>query len=285
MKFSDLAVGALFLAPLPVAPLYSWSGFYAGANAGYAWSNVQANSTATPTSANPNFLFSPDFATALGSLGTYSLRNHRDGFVGGGQIGYNWQLTNWIAGLEADIQGLSHNNTGNQGVALFVPCCGETYNAVQSASRTIDWLGTVRGRLGILATPNLLVYGTGGLAYGSIRTNVSVAGQAVIGGFPDPLFTPLTGGAAFSQTRAGWTVGGGFEWLFSPQWSAKFEYLHFDLGSTTASYTLAQPCTGTGGVCAAPYATASVRASSRFDGDLVRVGVNYHFSGPVVAKY
>ena len=117
---------------------------------------------------------------------------------------------------------------------------------------SLNWFGTVRGRAGYLFTPTLLAYGTAGFAYGGVQGNVS----------------------GYSNTRTGWTAGGGLEWLFMPHWTAKVEYLFVDLdsGGTTGYYTGYQWGT---------------RHHPQVN--VVRAGVNYHFNfgapAPVLAKY
>ena len=93
---------------------------------------------------------------------------------------------------------------------------------------------------------------------------------------------------SFSGTRVGWTAGGGLEWLFAPNWSVKAEYLYYDLGSVTSNLTLTQiNLLAVGGP--APWGVAGVRSTTRFNGNIVRAGLNYHFNlwgpGPVVARY
>jgi opacity protein-like surface antigen len=148
--------------------------------------------------------------TFLGAIATTSLNPKDNAFIGGGQIGYNWQFTNWVAGLEADIQGVAHNNntaSATSGPVSVPPCCGFTFIlSTTSVSREVDWLGTVRGRLGILATPSLLFYGTGGLAYGHVKapTAVSQNDFCVFGTPNNPALTcPGTaGGVTLSATEA-----------------------------------------------------------------------------------
>ncbi len=144
-----------------------------------------------------------------------------------------------------------------------------------TASNSLDYLGTVHARVGYLVAPTLLVYGTGGLAYGGINLNTSVGQFATT-----PAFAPGFGGASASSTRVGWTAGGGLEWMFLPNWSAKLEYLYYDLGSVNASVPL-------GGGNPLLYSSALLTTAS-FNGQIVRVGLNYHFNWgaptPVVAK-
>ena len=98
---------------------------------------------------------------------------------------------------------------------------------MNATSDKLDWFGTVRGRLGFLATPTFLLYGTGGLAYGRVASATVNSFTAT----PD-IYTGST-----STTRAGWTAGAGGEWMFAPNWSAKAEYLYVDLG--TVGYNVA----------------------------------------------
>jgi outer membrane immunogenic protein len=246
---------APMLPPPPPPPL--WSGFYVGLNAGYTWDergNVLVNSPAN--------------IWAVGASGSGAVSTNNDGFIGGGQIGYNYQFgQTFVVGVEADIQGVASDRASSTLTNFVTPVTSSI-----SASKQLDYLGTVRGRAGYLVTPTLLLYGTGGVAYGQTNLNATVT-QTTPGG--------ATGSASvgFSDTRVGWTAGGGVEWLFLPQWSAKAEYLYYDLGRASASNTLTFP-----------NAVASTTVSSEFKGHIVRAGVNYHFNlftppAPVVAKY
>jgi opacity protein-like surface antigen len=125
-------------------------------------------------------------------------------------------------------------------------------------------LGTLRGRAGFLVMPTLLAYGTAGLAYG--EADISAAW------FSPSLSPKLNGGGAaygYQDMRTGWTGGGGVEWMFLPKWSAKIEYLYYDLG--TATTLPLQAVYGSKGL----FSNASYQG--RFNGDVIRAGVNYHF--------
>jgi outer membrane immunogenic protein len=133
----------------------------------------------------------------------------------------------------------------------------------------LRWFGTVRGRLGATVAPTVLAYVTGGLAYGEIKTDMSLSGFT-LGGGPAPLAT-----ASSSTTKAGWTVGAGIEARLGGNWTGKIEYLYMDLGSVSGS--VLNPFT-------APPTTFTF--SSHITDNIVRVGLNYKFGyGPVVAKY
>jgi outer membrane immunogenic protein len=235
----------------PPAPPPLWTGFYVGLNAGYGWSNNGNVRQSYYDTATGGF-----GGQALGGNYPWNASSSDDGFIGGGQIGYNAQINNFVVGLEADIQGVASDKAA---ASYYGP------TAATSISRGIDYLGTARGRVGYLFTPTLLAYATGGLAYG--QTNLSAT-----------YFGPATGADSFSDTKVGWAAGGGLEWMFLPRWSAKAEYLYYDLGTATTpgaafAYTDA----------AGPQLSAA-QSSTRFDGHVVRAGVNYHFdflnSGP-----
>lgn len=233
-----------FLPPPPPPPM--WTGFYVGLNAGYGWSN---NATVTQSYFDTG---SAGFgAQALGGNFPWSASSNNDGFMGGGQIGYNYQLYNsFVLGLEADIQGVASDR-----VAANV----YSGTGAASISRGLDYLGTARGRVGYLVTPTLLAYATGGLAYGQTTLSSSYYGGA-------------TGSDSLSDTRVGYTVGGGLEWLFMPHWSAKAEYLYYDLGTATTPGAAFAYTDGAGAQ------SSWAQSTTRFDGHVVRAGVNYHFN-------
>jgi outer membrane immunogenic protein len=262
-----------------VAPVASptWTGGYIGMNAGGTWANSTSMNAVTWT------YYNSPVSTALlnGGVPTGSAA----GFIGGGQIGYNWQSQftghDLVTGIEADIQGVAGSSSyGNlQRMAAYT-----RFDAPQSmlsnarASSTLNYLGTVRGRIGYLVRPSLLVYGTGGLAYGGVSTGITNAQT-----YTDIPGAMLVGRNSYSNTQVGWTAGGGIEWMFMQNWSAKAEYLYYDLGrgSSTAINNVF-------------YSSGFVRPqgltqySTHFNGNIVRLGVNYHMNfaaAPVIAKF
>lgn len=271
--------------PLPIAPPPLWTGFYAGLNAGYGFdAGAGAFFTGSPAAitATP-----PQPDVTLGSGLPGSLYPTVSGFLGGGQVGYNWQVGDrLVLGVEADIQGRAGGSSSVTSAAVtnvdaFLGAFPIRTFRAASAQKESDWVGTVRGRLGYLFTPQLLVYGSGGLAYGDAQLSSSTLAvqNALIPAEVD------AGGGYSSDTRIGWTVGAGAEWMFLPQWSAKVEYLYYDLGNVGLNYSTLTTFTNFGNV--APGLVLNV--TSRFNGHIARVGVNYHFSlggpAPVVAKY
>jgi outer membrane immunogenic protein len=255
---SAMAADMAVKAPPAVAPLalYNWTGWYVGVNGGWAWDNSTGNLVSFST-APPGIDFTP--AVTAGGTPRFLNANHEGGF-GGGQIGYNWQMGTWLVGVETDIQGADIGKTST----IVFPGGGGIVPSVSTGRDHLDWFGTVRGRVGV-AFNTVLLYGTGGFAYGGVHTNVT------------NIFTPGTAGTfvgSSSDTRFGWVAGAGIEWGFAPNWSLKGEYLHIDLGSSNT--TIFDPVNF-------PGAFATYRFHHELD--TVRVGVNYRFGGPLVARY
>ncbi len=329
--------------PPPPPPM--WTGFYAGLNAGYGWGTTTSAATAAAPLLDGIALEANALdprrqlagtglipgMTALANSGFASI--NQNGFIGGGQIGYNYQWgANVVAGLEADMQGTTIQGGGGYTGASqdsiawkdpifpgLAPCSlnGCLFNRTALGfgriSAGVDWMGTVRGRLGYLVTPTMLVYGTGGLAYGGAHASASHTAFTIgaLSGandaqFPVPFpysrlngayFIPLLPGAAhYSDNRVGWTAGGGVEWMFMPNWSVKAEALYYDLGSAavySGPVTLVSPFTiRLGGISATTgqlFAANAPVSHVKFDGVIARAGVNYHFNwgpaGRVLASF
>jgi outer membrane immunogenic protein len=274
--------GGAFAAGVPGGgpPVMTWTAFYAGLNAGYTFGG--SNLVDVETASGPAIAGFGLFANAIAANATDLLSLNNSGFIGGGQIGYNLQFTNsWLVGIEADLQGTGARSSASAVViapiAGFPPSVAQAQTNI-SVSNAVDYLGTVRGRLGFLATPALLIYGDGGFAYGGVHEGVDIAST-----FPPSGFGTSPAFASFTNTRPGWTAGGGLEWMVSPNWSVKAEYLYYDLGRVAF---------GVGGLTRTflgpTVFTDPVTASTRFNGHIVRAGLNYHFDwgpAPVVAKY
>jgi outer membrane immunogenic protein len=241
------------VAPLPI---YDWTGFYIGLNGGYSWGRSATDYT-------------------VAGLPVFSTTQKLNGWVAGGQAGYNWQFNrNWVFGVEADIQATGQKGTATlagvtvcppAGVAVF-PCTTTT----GSFEQKLPWLGTARLRLGFLPSDHWMLYVTGGLAYGEVETTATVNTAVAFAG--GPVIASASAVASANTTRAGWTVGGGAEWVISGPWTAKLEYLYVDLGTVSNTFT------GLG-------AFTPLTTSSHVTDNIVRVGLNYRFGGPVVAKY
>lgn len=175
------AADVVSIEPAPeVVPVFSWTGAYVGLNVGFGGGKVKYM--------NP--------MSVGNALGVSS-----NGFLGGIQAGYNYQIDQFVVGAEADFQG-----AGIKGE--FEPAPGFKLGT------KLDWYGTVRARAGVLATDRLLVYATGGLAYGHTKTYFEVMGDSI----------------SSSKTKAGWTVGAGVEYAVTDRISLKTEYAYTDLG-------------------------------------------------------
>lgn len=269
---ADLPRKAPVYAPPPPAPVYSWTGWYAGLNAGYGWENTIDNSVTSSTCLTPPLSLGvcSDVARALAAAVPGQFDDHPKGFIGGGQIGYNYQFSpNWLAGVEADFQGAhikgDDSKAGSVHFSISIP--DPDANVAGTGSQKIDWFGTLRGRLGWLPVNPLLIYATGGLAYGHTKTDVSWSGN--VAGFE------TNGGStavSLSDTRVGWTVGGGLEWMFAPRWSLKAEYLYYDLGTVSFDSSLVLSF-----LAPAPYEVLNIHSDAHYHGNIVRAGVNYHF--------
>jgi outer membrane immunogenic protein len=243
---ADMPAKAPIYKAAPMA-LYNWTGWYVGVNAGYGWSS--GNGANNGACADP--VASGFCATYIAGGGFPAPSLSPKGFVGGGQAGYNWQASNFVYGLEADIQGSGIKASTTQ---TFTP--PTLITGIETLEHKLTWFGTVRGRLGVAAN-NWLFYGTGGLIYGGVSSSLTLS-------------TPANGFAAAgssSSTRAGWTVGVGTEYGFAGPWTAKVEYLYYDMGRDSVTATSA----------VAGFVGDSLTVSQRTAGHILRAGVNYRF--------
>jgi outer membrane immunogenic protein len=180
-------------APRMVEPAANWAGWYIGAHAGANWQQAQSNST------EPYDLGGPFTTTGTG-------------FIGGGQLGYNWQHGNFVFGLEGDGSWLTGKGTAS---AFGNP-------PYATVSNSIRWLSTIRARFG-LAVGDTMAYATAGVAFGGVKNSHVLNG----------------GSFAYSEskTRTGWAVGGGVEHMLSRNWTIGLEGLFVDLGRSSVSGT------------------------------------------------
>jgi outer membrane immunogenic protein len=234
-------------APPMAAAVYNWTGFYIGLNAGAA--SIDAAYSAEASTPPP------------GGLDVHRYTDHvrKTNFIGGGQVGYNYQTGMSVFGIEADAQWLNNRVNSDTLADPFFHGKGRA-----QFSSNIDWLVTVRGRAGIAATPALLLYVTGGVAFAGINTRYANAA-----GFNAPLINSYSN----NDTRVGWTAGFGAEYALGGGWSVKGEYLRVNFDDTTLNIPL----------IVSQNLQGSVKVSQ--DIDIIRAGINYKFGGPVVAKY
>jgi outer membrane immunogenic protein len=288
---SVVALGALVtpvlaadLAPLyrapPPSPICIWCGLYVGVNAGYGWSSESASVGGSPLAVNaflPGTSSLSVNAAISGINGNYS--PNAKGIIGGGQVGYLFQLDRWVAGIETDLDStLIKGQTDTSNVQTIAGFPGTGPNSALTVYNKVGYLGTFRGEFGYTITPTLLLYGTGGLAYGGVKSNTTI-NQVITGPAVGAAGGPYGSTVGISDTRVGWVAGAGLEWMFWPQLSTKIEYLHYDLGSVGYAGTLTNLTTAASGAGPAGSVFYSLGAgsSARFDGEIVRGGLNYHF--------
>jgi long-chain fatty acid transport protein len=267
----DAAVGGpARAADLPVkapiiAPVYDWTGFYVGVNGGDSFGRSETDFAVT------------GFPTVTGT------GNINGGLVGG-QAGYNWQLNRKLVfGVEADLQAAWQSGTVGviDGPFCVTPITTNfPVSTCTSSQATLEqrltWFGTLRGRVGVLAAPEWMLYATGGVAFGEFENNVTIANitsvTTFIGATPTPgLTTVATAAGSANNNRIGWTVGAGTEVVLHGPWTAKLEYLFVDYGNFSNTYTVA--------------GVPALTTNTHMIDNIVRVGLNYRFGGPVVAKY
>ncbi len=239
------------------SPAFNWSGFYVGANVGYGWGNDDGAQITD---------FPPTVATfAIGQTPT-ALRFRQKGVIGGAEAGYNWQSASLVYGVEADISATDIKGSGT----FFFP--GSILGAPETttASSSLDWLATIRGRLGFTPVDRLLIFGTAGVAFGQVKNGLSiVANNPAI-----PFFDVAAGSR--ESTRVGWVAGLGTQYAVTNDIFAKVEWLYYDLGTSTASVNE---------VLNGVPLPSGFSSSVKTNGNIVRFGLDYRFGGPVVAKY
>jgi outer membrane immunogenic protein len=232
--------------PPPAPPVFSWTGCYVGANAGYAWGDRT----------NPNIYYADpggavNFAGYFGAGGNGFPNLSPSGFVGGGQVGCDVQVNTWVFGAVADFQGAGVDASASAHVTppSFVA-------STQSLSESLDFLGTVRGRAGV-ALNNWLLYASGGLAYGQARSTLTFSS------------TTMDYSGSDSDTRVGWVLGAGIDYAITSHWILGVDYLHYDLGRTKVTGVSVPP--------GAIHPGASLTASQTVAGDALRAVLNYKF--------
>jgi outer membrane immunogenic protein len=197
----------------PVVVPWTWTGVYLGGDVGGAWSDNTSSWTPLPSSA----------AFAPGPANPISGNTGGSAFAGGFFAGYNYQFSPaFVAGIEADWTGMRATGAFNQAWTSF-PGGGIIPGTSTAMNSEVEWAATLRGRLGYLIWPNLMVYGTGGGAWGKIQYSSAVFNSA----------TAYQAGAQFNNTSSGWVAGGGLEWAPFTGFGLLFrvEYLYYDFSS------------------------------------------------------
>jgi len=261
---ADIAARPYTKAPPPIVEVWTWDKFYVGLNGGYSWG--RSDTSGTFYNALTGVQLSPT------QSGTF----HLDGWLFGGQVGKNWQFGNWVVGVEFDGQWTDEK--GRRSFTCVTPATGGVCNPATfgagfgvspatTFNQEISWFATFRPRVGVLVTPTALLYATGGLAVAGIKTD------GVISGFTAASI-PTSVAWSNDSTRVGWVIGAGLEARLTGNWTGKIEGLYMDYGSVSGSPVLATNSP-----------PLRFDYSSKVTDVVVRAGLNYHFGGPVVAKY
>jgi outer membrane immunogenic protein len=263
---ADMPVKA---APVAPAPAYSWTGWYVGGNVGASFGHVKTDFNVAPVtlgiSNGPSSFTSPGFAGSNVQIPS--------GFIGGGQIGYNWQLSPiWVVGLEADFQGALEKDSNGVFLGNFSGLTAPenfpvTGSALANYQTKIDWFGTVRGRIGYLwGDGGVLTYVTGGLAYGRVDLEGTSIVSGTVGGAP----FSITHAIGHSHVNTGWTVGYGIEGrLGQSNWTYKIESLYIDLGTLDDTDSIIPTVSSVSG--------GQTFTHTHFTDGILRAGLNYQF--------
>ena len=243
-------------APPKLAP-WTWSGFYLGGHAGYGWSHDPQS-----VAANDPFFFGkfPSFGVA-GYDGK--------GWLAGFHAGANWQDGRIVGGLEIDLSATGIQGSSNAAVGPNPDFVGMVPTLVDGTARTsgrFEWLGSARARLGYLATPDILLYGTGGLAWTHYTHNEDQLTNRNAFALVPPQADGVFSSTSYANWRFGWVAGiGGEMRLFNSNWLGRLEYLHYDFGRSENS------------AVSMYYAGPWPRSGGNLTADVVRVGLSYKF--------
>ncbi len=236
---SALVLGSLvMLALAPQARAQDWSGFYFGANLGGTWGQSDATGV---TSCPANGYFCAGAVTAENAAPVSAAATGAQsgsGLIGGAQAGYNAQTGSFVYGFEMDLSaldlGVNRQGSGNYPTPPPGPLVGSSFRA--SSAVSTDWLFTARGRFG-WAVSNVLLYATGGLAVTDLQASAAFLDNVTNAG----VGAGAMGYGENTQTKFGYVVGGGAEWMLTGNWTVRGEYLYVDFGSVTANGTIVNP--------------------------------------------
>jgi outer membrane immunogenic protein len=252
----------VYKAPPPMvapAPVFSWTGCYIGGHVGGGWGRKDISI--------PNLATAAEIPPSEVTFSVPPVRDDTSGFLGGGQVGCNYQFaTNWVIGIEGDGSAADIHGDVTPPPVTFVNPPGGPFPPgpvpiTSSFHAQTDWLASVTGRLGYAAGP-WLVYAKGGVAWAGDKYAADI-----------PIFQEHLGA---SQTRTGWTVGGGVEWAFLTNWSAKLEYDFYDFGAHSVTLTGFFPGVGPSTFPSGPIAVPGVDIKQTIS--VVKFGINYRFA-------
>lgn len=223
--------------PAQLAPAPTWAGFYAGAHVGYGRSASSGSLAVDPGALLAQFP-GVNLVTSTATA-PFTVPLDPKGWLGGFQAGYNWQSGYFVYGMEGDISfsGIKAEGSGSYTLRpVYLVGDFDNYAGTVTAKASVDYFGTIRGRLGF-ANDTWLVYATGGYAWAHTETSLYSSHERLTNNLLIPNFpAALNGQASSSGIRSGYAVGGGLEWKLAPHWTVKAEYLYIDVdGSATLS--------------------------------------------------
>jgi outer membrane immunogenic protein len=255
---ADLATRPAYTkAPVAVEQVYSWTGFYVGGELGGRWSKSTWTTDALQDPINPL----SNFRLPQGNPAGFDSASVR----AGGYFGYNWQVApTWVLGIEGDAA-WGDNKKSLAGIPGTWPAgTAPATIALDGSSIKLGWDAAIRGKVGYLVTPSVMLFGTGGVAWQNIQVNANCQPG---GGWACGAVRNTT----FETNKAGWTAGGGIEAKVMTNWLARVEYRYADFGRTDYLFF--------------PVTADGVRMHHDLQTHTVSVGLAYQFGGPVVARY
>jgi outer membrane immunogenic protein len=221
LKLASIGIAAVVA--LAATPAFAdWNGFYAGLNGGWAWASSNISET-------------PFGVTAINDITPETIKPSPNGALFGVQFGYNYQSENWLVGLEGDFDGASLTDNSQ---VIFPSLAGELGSTdAFAANEKIDWLASARVRGGI-TMDSALVYITGGVVVHRVVSKWAKEkpdNLAIISADTAPGTFSQSGTGRFTQTRTGYVLGAGYEWMIAPEWSVRGEYLFYDFSGNNFS--------------------------------------------------
>jgi len=262
MSFGSIQHGSaadMGLPPIKAAPVvgpapWSWTGFYIGGNVGAGWGTTQ-------TTADIGATVAPFITPATLAFQLPLSSQTVNGFLGGGQVGWNWQTGVLVFGVEGDVE---WENLKGSGPCLLILQCNVNHN----------WQADITGRVGVAAFDRALVYIKGGAVWQ--HSNYSFGNSIAVTAPGGSVSASLN--ASASDTRLGALLGTGIEYGFLPNWSAKIEYNFEDFGSHTLNFPVsASACASGAGCVAIPPPAVNVPVSIKDFDHIIKVGVNYRW--------
>jgi outer membrane immunogenic protein len=235
-------------------------GIHAGAASGRSSYSTEPNCPPTADAVFCNAAPDPSAVNGTAVAASGSGKVVSRGLTGGVQAGYSWQSGRIVYGGEADFAALDFDETATASGAFPFPFLGTQYSVTNKT--TLNWVSTLRARLGVTVTPQVLLYATGGAAFARIRFSSTYSDDAI-----DPTFPGGSGSGSTNSVKTGWVGGGGAQWALDRQWSMKAEYLYADFGSVSVGV----PVTNT------PNFAQTMSATSSVSMHLMRIGFDYRF--------